>query len=119
MSCILVVDDDEAITEFVQAALEYAGYDVLAAVDGDALSLAHAKQPDVILLDLLMPGMSGEEVCEHLREDAATALIPVVAMSAAYNLDAIAERAACSDRLAKPFSLSDLYDKVERWAAHE
>ena len=119
MACVLVVEDDQAVTELVQLALEYAGYEVLTASDSEALPLAHAKKPDVILLDLLMPGMSGEEVCRYLREDPATAEIPVVAMSAGANLDVIADRAACSDRLAKPFHLQTLYDIVARWTVHK
>ncbi len=65
-----------------------------------------------------MPGMGGEEVCEHLREDPVTAPIPVVAMSADRNLEGIGHRAAFSDRLAKPFPLTALYAMVKRWTAH-
>ena len=116
MTSVLVVDDDPSIVDFVQTALEDAGYEVLTASNGAALPLAQVKQPAVILLDLLMPGMAGEEVCQHLRADPVTAPIPVVAMSADRNLDAIANRVGFNDRLAKPFQLHALYAIVERWS---
>jgi CheY-like chemotaxis protein len=115
--CVLVIDDNDDILEFVRFALEDQGYEVLTAIDGGALPLAHATQPDVILLDLTMPGMSGEEVCAQLRDDPATARIPVVAMSADPYRAGRAERAAFSDRLDKPFDLDDLFATVQRWAA--
>ena len=118
MTRVLVVDDDKAITEFVQDALEGAGYEVLTAINGAALRLAQARQPDVILLDLRMPGMSGEELCAHLRANPHTAAIPVVAMSADRNLEGVVHRAAFSDRLAKPFHLAALYATVARWTVH-
>ena len=114
-ACVLVVDDDPAITALLQTALEDAGYEVLIAIDGAALPLARVRQPSIILLDLLMPGMGGEEVCRHLREDPLTAPIPVVAMSAGRNLDIIADQKGFDDRLAKPFNLRALYATVERW----
>ena len=117
MSQVLVVDDDAEIRSFVQAALEIEGYEVFTAVDGAVLPLVRTTPPDVILLDLTMPGMSGEELCAHLRADPHTAAIPVVAMSASTNLDAIACRAGFSDQLAKPFRLPALYAIVARWAS--
>lgn len=116
---VLVVDDDPDGTAYVQTALEYAGYTVLTASASDALPLVRAKQPDVILMELMMPGLRGEEVCQQLRADPATAAIPVVAMSASTSLTAIARWAGFSDRLAKPFTLQDLYATVERWAGAE
>ena len=115
--CVLVVDDNDAILEFVRLALEDQGYEVLTAIAGDALPLAHAMQPDVILLDLTMPGMSGEEVCACLRIDPATARIPVVAMCADRYRAQRVERPAFNDRLDKPFDLDALYATVQRWVA--
>ena len=75
---VLVVDDDASIVHFLEMALEDAGYTVLAAVGGEALRVAHDRHPDVILLDLMMPGMDGIEVSHRLRADPATADIPLI-----------------------------------------
>jgi CheY-like chemotaxis protein len=70
----------------------------------------------VILLDLQMPRMGGEEVCRRLRAEPATAAIPIILMSADDRLGAAARALGVEDRLPKPFKLSDLYVAVARWA---
>jgi CheY-like chemotaxis protein len=112
---VLVVDDDAAISALIQVALEDEGYQVYTAVNGQAVPVAHALQPDLILLDILMPGMDGVEVSRRLRADPATAPIPIVAMSAHSRLQATAGVMAADDRLPKPFNLDDLYATVDRW----
>jgi two-component system, sensor histidine kinase and response regulator len=112
---VLVVDDDEAIIEVIRAALEYEGYGVLSAVNGAALQVAHDRQPDLILLDIMMPNMDGVEVSRRLRADPATASIPIVVMSAHSRMRAIGDTMAVDDRLPKPFELGDLYATVARW----
>lgn len=114
---VLVVDDDEAIIEFVQMALEDDGYRVLTAVNGAALQLAHDEHLDLILLDIMMPVMDGVEISRRLRADAHTANIPIVVMSAHSRLRSTAHTMQVDDRLSKPFELSDLYNTVERWAS--
>jgi CheY-like chemotaxis protein len=113
---VLVVDDDPAIVGFLVDALESEGYRVLATVDGQAVPLARAMQPDVILLDLMMPGMDGMAVSQCLRSDPSTATIPIIAMSAQQRLHATAALLPVDDRLAKPFDLATLYATVARWA---
>jgi CheY-like chemotaxis protein len=115
-STVLVVDDDPAIVCFLRAALEDEGYEVVSAVDGEALPLAHALHPSVILLDVMMSGMDGPEVSRRLRADPVTALIPIIAMSAQHYLEAPVARMPVNDRLPKPFELDQLYDTVARWA---
>jgi CheY-like chemotaxis protein len=109
---ILVVDDDPDIVEVLRCLLHDAGYEV-ATADGDtALSLAHARQPRLILLDILMPDMDGVEVSRHLQADPATAQIPIIALSATPQwLPAL----PVSDRLTKPFKLAHLLAKVRYW----
>jgi CheY-like chemotaxis protein len=114
-STVLVVDDDPAITAFLRLALEDAGYGVLTAVDGAALQLAQEQQPDVILLDLLMPDMDGIEVSQRLRANPATAHIPIIAMSAQDRLLATSSLMPVNARLPKPFTLWDLYCLVAHW----
>ena len=112
---VLVVDDDPAIVGFLVDALESEGYHVLATVDGQAVPLARDMQPDVILLDLMMPGMDGMAVSQCLRSDPSTAAIPIIAMSAQQRLHATAALLPVDDRLAKPFDLATLYATVARW----
>lgn len=112
---VLVVDDDPSIVDLLDAALTYEDYHVLSAVDGAALQVAHDHRPDVILLDIMMPGMDGVEVSQRLRADEATAAIPIVAMSAQSRLQATTSVMPVNDRLAKPFELAQLYDTVARW----
>lgn len=79
---ILLVDDSRPIRNENQHALVEAGYEVICAEDGEsALQLAQTAQPDLILLDLILPKMSGPDVLEHLKKDVKTAKIPVVVLS--------------------------------------
>jgi CheY-like chemotaxis protein len=112
---VLVVDDDLEIVDFLEAALQGRGYKVLVAVDGGALDAAQAGQPDLILLDLMMPGMDGIEVSRRLRADPTTAKIPIVVMSANERLRNPSMILAVDGRLPKPFELDDLYATVARW----
>ena len=80
---ILVVDDIEANRRLLQAKLEAQYYTVIQAENGpQALEVARKELPDIILLDVMMPGMDGYEVCRRLKEDPATAFIPVVMVTA-------------------------------------
>lgn len=112
---VLVVDDDPAIVELVEMALEDMGYRVLTAVNGAALAVAQDQRPGVILLDVNMPGMDGVEVSQRLRANPITADIPIVAISAHEHLQATAGLLLVDDRLSKPFLIRDLYDTVARW----
>ena len=114
--CVLVVDDDAAIVDFLETALEDEGYQVRAAVGADALSLARILQPAVILLDINMPGMDGIEVSRRLRDNPATAPIPIIVMSAQDRLRTTGPLLPVNDRLPKPFDLAALYATVARWA---
>ena len=79
---ILLVDDSKTILNENERVLHKAGYEVVCAEDGLlALKLAREQKPDLILLDMILPKMSGPDVLEHLKGDAATADIPVVVLS--------------------------------------
>jgi CheY-like chemotaxis protein len=112
---VLVVDDEIAILDFLGEALRWEGYQVLTAADGDALRLARTFHPNVILLDLLMPGMDGREISRRLRADATTADIPIIVMSASDRIDTIAQTMPVNDHLEKPFPLRVLLDTVAHW----
>jgi CheY-like chemotaxis protein len=109
---ILVVDDDQAVVELLVSTLHDAGYEVVTASDGAALHVARERQPHLILLDLVMPGMDGVEVSRRLRADPTTAPIPIIAMSSAPQL---LTALPVNDGLAKPFGLDQLCATVAYW----
>jgi len=113
---VLVVDDDAAIIDLLETALEDEGYQVLATVGAAAVPLARDLQPAVILLDINMPGMDGIEVSRRLRADPATAHIPIIVMSAQDRLRATGPLLPVNDRLPKQFEIVTLYATVARWA---
>jgi len=83
MSKILVVDDNELNLRLACDALELAGHETLAAAHGrDAVEIAASKCPDLVLMDLRMPVMNGEEAMQHIKADARTKHIPVIALTA-------------------------------------
>ena len=104
---ILIVEDEEDIVELIRYNLVKNGYRVSAALRGDeGLRLARAETPDLILLDLMLPGLDGIEVCRALRQDERTARIPVVMLTArAEESDVITGlELGADDYVTKPFS---------------
>ncbi len=80
---LLIVDDEDAIRTVLRLILVRAGYDVFEAENGEEALLKVAKEkPDLIILDVMMPGMDGIEVCQKLRSDPETAELPVIMLSA-------------------------------------
>jgi DNA-binding response OmpR family regulator len=117
MTKILAVDDELDIVLIVKTALQSAGYEVETANNGaDALALAKSSQPDLILLDVMMPGMTGFEVLRKLKECDDTARIPVIMLTGVSERSKIVEAigAGTSYYLIKPFDFDDLIDKVAK-----
>jgi len=113
---VLVVDDDESVAAAVERALRRAGHRVLVAHRGaDALQLARENPPDVLVLDIWMPGMSGIEVCRHIRANPQLARIPVLFLTARDELGDKIEgfEAGADDYLTKPFDLRELTLRVQ------
>jgi two-component system chemotaxis response regulator CheY len=111
---VLVVDDDPDIRDFMSDFLADEGYQVKAAGNGrQALDLLASWRPDVILLDLMMPVMDGWAFLAAQQADAELAHLPVIVMSASYNLVKLDERVPVPEVLAKPFTIEDLLAKVE------
>jgi len=109
---ILVVDDEAAISEAVRARLSNEGFRVVLAADGpQALELAEAEQPDLVVLDLMLPGMDGLEVCRRLQS---RRWVPVLMLTArTEEADKVAGFAVgADDYLTKPFSLRELTVRV-------
>jgi two-component system cell cycle response regulator len=113
---ILVVDDEPQNLELMEAMLVSSGYEVHLAERGEqAIALAHEKTPDLILLDLMMPGLSGFEVCARIKGDPQTAGIPVLFVTALSQISD-KERALAAggdDFLSKPFHQAELLARVE------
>lgn len=111
MRTILVVDDDPAIRQLIQDILECEGYQVVTVPDGaTALESVAASRPDCIVLDVMMPGLSGHEVLARLRNEDPEMALPVVMLTAA-NDDAQAWQAwsgGVDYFLAKPFDAAEL-----------
>ena len=116
MPTILVVDDEPTIRALVRSVLEGRGYRTTEAADGiSALQLAVRERPDLILLDVALPGLSGLEVCRRLKENAATASIPVLLITGVLQQ---AERPVAVDAgaqgvIAKPFNPASLVAQIE------
>jgi two-component system phosphate regulon response regulator PhoB/two-component system alkaline phosphatase synthesis response regulator PhoP len=114
---ILVADDDEAVRDLVAFKLAAAGYNTITAEDGStALDMVHRRQPDVVILDVSMPGMDGLSVCYELHSSAATAQIPVLMLSGRNRKVDIelGLTVGADDYLVKPFSPAELVRRV-RW----
>lgn len=115
MSKILIAEDERDILELITFTLEYGGYEVIPTTNGeDALDMTRHERPDLVLLDVRMPRMSGYEVCTHIKADDDTRRIPVVFLSAkgqeaevytGYDLGAI-------DYILKPFAPDQLLEII-------
>ena len=116
MSRILVIDDDPAITELVSINLEMAGYDTVEAEDGiKGQALALQMQPDLILLDLMLPKVDGLTVCQRLRRDERTSNIPILMLTALGQTKDKVDgfNAGADDYLTKPFEVEEMLARVK------
>jgi DNA-binding response OmpR family regulator len=115
MPRVLIVDDSQPNAELLEAHLDGSGYDTRIAANGeDALAAARDWQPDVVLLDVMMPRLSGFEVCERLRADAATRAVGVL-MVTALDQPADVDRAVAvgtDDFITKPINKTELLIRV-------
>ena len=109
---ILVVDDDPAISEMLTLVLQAEGFDTVAVADGaDAVGAAEAEQPDLILLDLMLPGMNGIDVCRTIRE---TSTVPIVMLTAKTDtVDVVLGlESGADDYVNKPFKAKELVARI-------
>jgi two-component system alkaline phosphatase synthesis response regulator PhoP len=114
---ILVVDDEEDVLELVRYNLDKNGYSVLTASSGeDAITLARSKRPDLVVLDLMLPGIDGLEVCKKLKADSKTDHIPVVMLTAkGEETDVVTGlELGADDYVTKPFSPKVLVARIKR-----
>lgn len=112
---IMIADDEEDMRDVTRMILEAEGYTVVTAYDGlDALSMAEAEMPDLLLLDLMMPVMSGLDVARKMKESSTLSGIPIIMLSAAGQADSVqaALAAGAQDFLVKPFEPTLLMRRV-------
>ncbi len=113
---IMVVDDEPAIVELIEYNVKRAGFDVVTAADGtSACSLALTEKPDLIVLDIMLPGMDGFEVCRRLVSDAETAKIPILFLTARREeIDRVVGlEMGGDDYVTKPFSPRELIARIK------
>ena len=112
---ILVVDDEAILVETIAYNLEQAGYRVVTAADGSsALDAARSEIPDLIILDVMLPGMDGLEVCRQLRKESGTATTPIVMLTAKSDeIDKVVGlEVGADDYVTKPFGRRELLARV-------
>ena len=113
---ILVIEDERDILDLVDFNLTQAGYRVIRAGDGlEGFRLARTERPDLILLDLMLPGLDGKEVCRRIRQDGELKVIPIIMLTAkAEEVDRIIGfEIGADDYITKPFSVRELVLRVQ------
>ncbi|MFA6242785.1 MAG: response regulator [Candidatus Hydrogenedentales bacterium] len=114
---ILIVDDEPDTVMLIARALKTEGFDVVSAYDGiSAVDLAESESPDLVLLDIMMPMMSGYEVCEQLKANPQTQNIPVLTLSSAHGHEALVKsiNAGAATLILKPFTPAELVAQIRR-----
>ena len=111
---ILIVDDEPAVADLIEAVLKEEGYTVAIARDGpQGVMLARDWQPDLILMDVMLPGLDGGTAIRRLKAETVTAAIPIVAMSAGRTIRLhTADLGGADGALAKPFDIDALLAQV-------
>jgi DNA-binding response OmpR family regulator len=115
MARILVVDDEQDLVWVLERSLAAEGHEVLSARDGvEGLTLARERRPDLVILDIVMPGLDGLEVCRRLRRDPSLAAVPILFLTVRGD---IADRLKgwnedCDDYVVKPFDMRELFAHI-------
>jgi len=113
---ILFIEDEPDQIMMISLRLKKSGYDVISAMDGEeGLRKASAEKPDLILADIIMPGIDGFEVCRRLRADPATSHIPIISTTAAGadDIDSQCRQAGADECVRKPYDSLDLLAKIQ------
>jgi two-component system alkaline phosphatase synthesis response regulator PhoP len=111
---ILVVDDERGTIDVLRISLESDNYDVAEAYTGDGtIRKAHNENPDLILLDVMLPDMTGYEICNKLRKDPSTRFVPIIMLTGMGEVGRMAGIELGADAyITKPFDLSELKEKI-------
>jgi CheY-like chemotaxis protein len=118
MAKILVVEDNEMNLQLIKDIIEMMGHESLAAHNGEeGIELAFREKPDLILMDIQMPGINGLEATRRIKSDPSTSHIPIIALTA-MAMKGDREKflgEGCDDYISKPFRLHDVMGKIRRW----
>jgi chemosensory pili system protein ChpA (sensor histidine kinase/response regulator) len=120
MARVFIIDDDPVVCRLARHILKRAGHETLTFGDGlEALKTLEQSRPDVVITDLVMPGMTGLELLRRIRADARWQTLPVVVLTARSGMDEQrrAAQAGASHFLTKPFSSAQLLDEINRFVA--
>lgn len=110
---ILLIDDDHHILEVMHEALTYEGFDVNTAIDTqDIVSLVSELKPDLLLIDYILNGINGGELCHQLKSNLTTCSLPVIIMSAYPRVLKSLGYYGCNAFVSKPFDLYELIDQI-------
>lgn len=115
MAKVLIIEDEETLTENLADKLRSEGYNVVTAYDGEnGLRLVREEQPDLLVLDIMLPGLDGLSICRIVRRDAATAHIPIIMLTArGTEVDKIVGlESGADDYIVKPFALGEFLARV-------
>src|SRR5438876_52256 len=111
---ILVCDDDPGVVEVITIMLQEEGHEVKTLNSGKAIQKrVQEYSPDIILLDIWMPGIDGKQVAKLLKDNPDTGHIPIIVISALNDTEKIAKEAGADDFLAKPFEMDNLLTKIK------
>jgi len=122
MPVVLVVEDDVETSDNIKARLVKEGFDVLVCYDGlRALEIVRHRKPDVLVLDVMVPGLPGHHLCRLLKYDERFQQLPIVVVTGRTetNYNALAEKAGANAFLAKPFSMDELVGLIKRFVGSE
>ena len=114
---ILLVDDDQKVLDLITFRLQHMGYNVISTNNGEnASSLVEEQRPDLIILDVTMPGVDGLTVCSHLKKSERSSAIPILMLTARSDVEDInkAMAAGADDYLVKPYDPGVLQAKIQR-----
>jgi len=114
---VVIIDDNPAIVEMLQRKLEKEDFEVVGCVESvKAMEVCLQERPDIVVLDILMPGKSGWDVMEELKSDPATESIPVIISTVKNRPEDMekGEELQATDYIAKPYVFSDLLEKVQK-----
>lgn len=110
---ILVVDDDSGIGEMLQTLLEFYGFEVKVTEQPDETEkIIKEEDIDLVMLDMLISGVNGTDVCARLRKNPETADVPVLMMSALHDAGKKCKEAGANDFIAKPFEMEELISRI-------
>ncbi|QQL50349.1 response regulator transcription factor [Mucilaginibacter ginkgonis] len=105
---ILVIEDNAEIMSILEYLLEEEGYEVVSCTDGSSVNNLHNINPDLILLDELLPGVKGSSLCKEIKAKETTRHIPIVIISAVPGLSEIANDCGADGHIEKPFNIDNL-----------